>query len=137
MDVNSLQLHVKKEHLSSGRCPLQQLNGIRRNAIKKPTPIYARKLRKPCELFSPASMIEQENRENSEAIRHQNQIDIVDENKRIFGSFNHSSLSPLNLLPKQHPQLQHSNIDQVSSQLTRDTILHNAIQVINQYSLVF
>ena len=49
---------------AEGRCPLKIINGTKSNLLVKPTPIYPRKPRKPCELFSPASIIEQENKEN-------------------------------------------------------------------------
>lgn len=46
------------------RRPLQNINGNKKRIPLKPTPIYPRKERKPCELFSPASIIERENKEN-------------------------------------------------------------------------
>ena len=109
------------------RCPLKRVNGSKRNFLVKPTPIYPRKQRKPCELFSPASIIEQENKEN--LLLKPLKIEIINKKEEII-----SDINKITNLRRQ--SYQHLNNDMSPHPFTSQSIYQTTSQVNYQYACI-
>ena len=114
------------------RYPLKRINSNKRNLLVKPTPIYPRNQRKPCELFSPASIIEQENKEN--LLLKPNKIVVKNEEKELIplntigNQLHQNTIYPIRL--QTYPLLpEHS--DMIPPQLPCHSIRQTTSQVIN------